>query len=99
MPKEDRKIYAFNEGRYFVTEAHPFMTKHGWKAINPQAARQENPKLKIGQLKTGDVLVTYQGMLRIKEIKFKTVKGSVVYNPRLNGNHDYYADGFLVHNK
>ena len=99
MPKADRKIYAFNGGRYFVTEAHPFMTKDGWKAIDPQAAHQVNPQLKIGQLDIGDELVTRHGLIRLKKIESKTVKNAVVYSPVLDGSEDYYADGYLVHNK
>jgi hypothetical protein len=97
-PRQDWKIYAFNGGRYFVTDSHSFMTTDGWKALNPQVARQENPLLKIGQLKIGDELVTLSGKVRLNKIEFKTVKDSVVYNPKLDGGHDYYADGFLVHN-
>jgi len=98
MPKEDRKIYAFNGGKYFVTESHCFMTQEGWKALNPMIARLDNPKLRIGQLEIGDELVTLKGKMRLKKIDFKIVKNSVVYNPQLDGYHDYYADGFLVHN-
>ncbi len=96
--RQDWKVYAFNGGRYFVTDSHSFMTTDGWKALNPQIARKENPKLKIGQLKIGDELVTLSGKVRINKIEFKTAKDSVVYNPKLDGGHDYYADSFLVHN-
>ena len=99
MPKESRKIYAFNNGRYFVTGSHPFMTRDGWKAIDPPMAQQENPQIKIGQLKIGDELVTYNGSILLKKIKLKTINNSVVYNPVLDGSHEYYADGYLVHNK
>ncbi len=97
-PKEVRKIYSFNDGRYFVTENHPFMTKEGWKALNPQLAQLEQSQIKIGQLNIGDEIVTQKGFVKLKKIKFKTIN-TVVYNPQLDGSHDYYADGFLVHNK
>ena len=101
MPQKDWKIYAFNGGRYFVTENHIFKTTTGWKAINPELARQENPQLKIDKLNINDQLLTLQGTMRIKTIKSKIFKDSVVYNPALdnNSNHEYYADDFLVHNK
>jgi hypothetical protein len=99
MPRQDRKIYAFNGGRYFVTDNHCFMTRDGWKAINPRMAKMENPQLTIGQLKEGDELVTIKGRTPLNRIEFKIIKDSVVYNPKLDGSHEYYADGFLVHNK
>ncbi|MBF0122718.1 MAG: InlB B-repeat-containing protein [Candidatus Omnitrophica bacterium] len=99
LPRAERKVYSFNGGRYFVTESHPFMTTDGWKAMNPRAAHQVNLQLEIGQLKTGDKFVTRNGLIRLEKIEFKTVKDSVVYNPVLDGSHDYFADGFMVHNK
>ena len=30
---EDRKLYSFNGGRYFVTAEHPFKTIDGWKIL------------------------------------------------------------------
>jgi len=98
MPKEDRKIYAFNGGRYFVTGDHLFMTKQGWKAIDPKRAHKQHPQLKVGQLQVGDELVTRTGMISLKKSDFKILKNTGVYNPQLDGSHDYYADGFLVHN-
>jgi len=101
MPKADYKVYSFNGGRYFVTENHPFMTKAGgWVAISPSAAHKDNPRLKIGKIKIGDELVTLNGTILLKKIDYKTFKQSVVYGPALDsdGSHDYYADGYLVHN-
>jgi hypothetical protein len=97
-PKKDWTIYAFNGGRYFVTKNHVFSTTAGWASINPESALRENPQLKIRKLKIGDVLITLQGSMRIEKITSKTAKDSVVYSPELDGNHEYYADGFLVHN-
>jgi Hint-domain len=101
MPRADHRVYAFNGGRYFVTDSHPFMTTEGWKAISPEAAHKLNPQLVIGQLKAGDVLLTRTGTVVLRKIRSKVLKDSVVYTPALNksGTHDYYADGYLVHNK
>ena len=97
-PKKDWKVYAFNGGRYFVTRNHVFQTTTGWAAINPESALRENPQLKIRKLKIGDVLITLKGSMRIEKITSKIIKHSVVYSPELDGDHEYYADGFLVHN-
>ena len=98
MPKRDWVIYSFNGSRYFVTENHVFKTTTGWKALNPMLAQHDNHQLKIGKLSLGDVLLTLKGSVQIKRIRSKTIRHSVVYNPELDGNHEYYADGFLVHN-
>jgi len=98
-PRQDRKIFSLNEGRYFVTEDHPIMTKGGWKALNSKIAQQEHPEVKVGQLKIGDELVTHTGFVRLEKIRFKILRDAVVYNQQLNSSHDYYADGFLVHNR
>jgi len=98
MPRRDWKIYSFNGGRYFVTENHVFKTATGWKAMNPALAMQDHPQIKVEQLKIGDMLITINGPVRLEKIKSKIIKDSVVYNPELDGNHEYYADGYLVHN-
>jgi hypothetical protein len=97
-PKAEHKIYAFNGGRYFVTDAHPFMTREGWKAIDPQASYKVNPQLKVGALKIGDEVATRHGWILLKKIEYKIIN-SVVYDPVLDGSHDYFADGYSVHNK
>jgi len=101
MPKQDRMIYSFNGGRYFVTGNHAFKTTTGWKAIDPKIARLENPQLNITQLNIGDILITIKGLVPLKRIKSKMIKNSVVYSPELDAGsgREYYADGFLVHNK
>ena len=98
-PKQSRKIYAFNGGRYFVTDDHIFMTKNGWEAINPKIAQEKYPEFKVGQLKVGDEFVTHSGFTCLKKIDYKIFKDVVVYEPQLDGSHVYYADGFLVHNR
>ncbi len=53
-----RMLYSFNEGRYFVTSEHRFMTEDGWKAVDPAATAAENPALVVGRLAAGDRLLT-----------------------------------------
>jgi len=98
MPKQDRKIYSFNGGDYFVTVDHLFSSKNGWAAIDPKLAQETHPGLKVTKLAVGSELVTRTAVVRINKIVFKAFKDSIVYNPQLDGSHDYYADGFLVHN-
>lgn len=93
------QIYAFNGGDHFVTPNHPFMTSEGWKAIDPDAARKENPTLEVGKLKIGDVLIKEGGSTeKLEALSAKHYEG-MVYNFEIKDVHEYYADGYLVHNK
>jgi hypothetical protein len=92
-------LYSLNGGKHFVTESHPFMTQEGvWKAFNPEAAKKENPDLVIEELKVGDVLVTRDGTIEVGKVD-RVWKQETVYNIVVDNTHDYYADGYLVHNK
>ena len=97
---EGRKLYSFNGGRYFVTAEHPFKTTDGWKSIDPSKTAEENIGIKVTPLHIGDVLLTENGKVLLKTIDSKNDKSDTqLYNFMLNGDHTYYADGYLVHNK
>jgi len=92
-------LYSLNGGDYFVSETHPFMTKDGtWKAFNPEGAREINPELAIEQLAVGDILVTHDGFVELTQTD-RIWRQETVYNINVSNSHDYYADGYLVHNK
>ena len=94
------KLYGFNGGDAFVTAEHPFMTTKGWKSINPDKTRQENIGITVTPLGVGDTLVTDKGLVRIKSIESHTAPATTkLYNFILSGDHTYYADDYLVHNK
>ncbi|NVN97298.1 hypothetical protein HXX01_03665 [Candidatus Nomurabacteria bacterium] len=100
QPKLNGKLYSFNGGRYFVTEEHPFKTTNGWKSINPKKTANENIGIKVTELKVGDTLITDTGHVLLKTVKSKVGKDDTqLYNFKLDGDHTYYADGYLVHNK
>jgi hypothetical protein len=97
------KLYSINGGDYFVTPEHPFKTITGWKAINPRRLYEEDENLarlldpKV--LHIGDILITETGTVMVKRIESKDVETEMkVYNLMLDGDHTYYADGYLVHN-
>lgn len=101
----DRMLYAFNGGPFFVTAEHPFMTTGGWKSINPDKTVEINTAFNEGDvtgLKVGDTLILENG----KTMTIETIESRdryptemPVYNPSLNGDQTYFADGYLVHNK
>lgn len=53
----ERKLYAFNDGAPFVTAEHPFMTRDGWKSIDPEATFAETGHFRVASLAAGDELV------------------------------------------
>ena len=92
------KVYSINGGKYFVTSAHPFMTKQGWKSFNVKKALEINPTLTITKLKIGDTLITLNGEIILNEFDYVEMSLNV-YNFEVSGTKDYYADKYLVHNK
>ena len=94
-------LYSFNGGDYFVNDDHPFMTTDGWKSLNPaKTALIHGLDLNTTLLKEGDIMITDKGEIKLEKISRKSVLGSTqLYNFNLDGDHTYYADGYLVHNK
>ena len=98
----NRGLYSINGGTAFVSGEHPFMTNAGWKSFRPDATRDENPNLEVGQLVKGDWLQLEDGNfieLAAFEIDDEADPNTQLYNFTLNGNNTYFADGYLVHNK
>ena len=56
-----KPLYALNDGPFFVTADHPFLTETGWKAINPRLT-VGIPNLVIGRLAVGDRLLALAGV-------------------------------------
>ena len=91
-------IYSFNGGEYFVTEAHPFMTTEGRQSINPEATKILYPDLEVTTLRPGSIMISDHGEIPLFIIQSKhTIEP--VYTFTVDGSHDFYADGYLVHNK
>jgi len=93
-------IYGFNGGKAFVTGGHPFWTKDGWKAIDPALTPVEKHNVKTTKLQVGDELWLSDGKrLKITSIDAHDMGSQQVYSPVMDGDHTYYANGILVHNK
>jgi hypothetical protein len=82
-----QKLYGFNDKEPFVTEAHPFMTQDGWK--------------KVSELEVGDTLYRNGlGLDTVDSIESKEIpEDTPVYNFHVDKQENYYAGGYLVHNK
>lgn len=78
--------YTIVAGPYSVnaTAEHPFLTASGYKEAK--------------ELRVGDSLMTIDGEREITSIGYVS-SPTVVYNLKVGGSHEFYANGFAVHNK
>jgi uncharacterized coiled-coil protein SlyX/uncharacterized protein YwbE len=83
------------------TEEHPYFVKDkGWCSFAPHLSAELHD-IEVSQLEPGDFVMDSTG----KWIEIKTIVPEVlaemqtVYNFEIQGNHTYFANGILVHNK
>lgn len=89
-----------NGGIVKLTEEHPLMTQDGWKALDPNKTKNENPSLKVGKLEKGDIVVREDGVKAELENISCWSERVQAYNLILDGSsHSYFANGYLAHNK
>lgn len=99
-------IYGINNYKPFFTAGHAFMTPEGWKAINPLIANEENPSLKVCELKIGDYVYQVSPssagqayhLIEITEISQTILTaGEKIYGLHLiDGPHSYHVHRFVV---
>ncbi|MCP4545737.1 MAG: hypothetical protein GY835_04610 [bacterium] len=77
--------YLVINGRIRVTGSHPFKVGHEWR--------------NTVDLRVGDVLTGEDGKTIYIVCIEKVDKGVRVFNIEVDGNHTFFADGLLVHNK
>ncbi len=99
----NRVLYAINGSRHFITGEHPVRAIDGWCAIEPDLLEHMEPavwaELKPRTLALGDELVTLDGVVTVASID--GIPGPFdlpLYTLLLEGDHTFFADGFLVHN-
>ncbi|MBV8061434.1 MAG: hypothetical protein JO126_02875 [Alphaproteobacteria bacterium] len=92
-------LYGFNGGQAFVTGGHPFRTDQGWKSIDPSLTSKEGHAVDTTPLQIGDRLLTETGSVEVRSIERYPGGPHKVYNPMTDGDHTYFANGLLVHNK
>ena len=95
--EKEYTIYSINNSEAFVTAEHPFKTTTGWKAIDPLETFKTHG-IESNVLEIGDILITKEGTEEVKSINKSTQTTDTVYNLRLDNEHVYYANGYLVHN-
>lgn len=100
----DPYLYGINGGRPFITSEHPLLTVDGWKSIDPALTHLAKPHISyLGttRLNVGDEIITENGTVLVESIERHEVEDKLqtVYNFVLDGDHTYYADGYLAHNR
>jgi hypothetical protein len=97
--KSDAKKYRLNDETYFVTETHPIMTDKGWKSFDPEKTKLIVPAIEVSLLQKGDILIKEDGKQEVLDNTDFITGSHLVYNFGVDNTNDFYANGYLVHNK
>ena len=96
-------LWGFNGIKPFFTANHVFHTTTGLRAIDPTAAKQENPWAEIGSLQVGHSVIHTEDGSSYKPVPISSLASTLancenVYGVHLrSGRRSYHADGYLVH--
>jgi len=95
-----RTLYRMNGSEDFVTWDHPFLREDGkWVSISPENSHRKDTEFFSGTLQNGTVLQTNKGNVTVEGLSSKNYDDDMkLYDLHLDGNHRYYANGFVVHN-
>ncbi|KAK7419301.1 hypothetical protein QQX98_003453 [Neonectria punicea] len=103
VPLQTTLLCGINGDKAFFTAGHVFYTASGLKAVDPNAAKLDNPWLEVGRLGPGHILYRLSpdgsgyDQIEVKTINRKRVEGGQVYGIHLReGCRSYHADGYLV---
>jgi hypothetical protein len=95
----ERHLWSINGSKYFVSDEHPFMTTKWRKSFNPEMTKLEI-NLNTTELKVWDILITENWQEKIESVDYIDADyNTPLYNLILDGDHTYYANSYLVHNK
>ncbi|MBY0316657.1 MAG: hypothetical protein K2Q26_14125 [Bdellovibrionales bacterium] len=95
-----RPLVGFNDEEPFFTPEHPFQTKQGWKSFWPEETYREHGFRVQDILKVGDQVLKDGQWIAVDSVRSQSgLSFQVVYNLVLDGDHTYWANGYLVHNK
>ena len=101
---KNQMCYGINEEPPFFTVGHAFWTTEGWKAVEPDVAREENPHIQFSHLQVGDIVfqIADTNPLLYKPVKIEKITSkafdspSLVYGLHLIDGRSYHANGFAV---
>ena len=104
MLDEGQKLFGFNDDAPFAALHHPFWTTEGWKCLDPETAKEENPDVDFKLLQVGDIVfriaqtepLLYKST-KINRFTFKMLqKPTKIYGLHLDGPRSYHANGYAV---
>ncbi len=100
-------LYAPDDTSPFMTSDHPLLTITGWKSFSPKGSLKLVPELSVSRLQKGDILLKASMLkltpilshLYLRQIQVGFPPHSAyVYDLHLDGDHTYYANGYVAHN-
>ena len=98
------KIFGFNNDTPFAALHHPFWTTEGWKCLDPETAKEENPDVDFKLLQVGDTIfriadtkpLVYEP-IKIRQFTYHILQEPTkIYGLHLNGRASYHANGYAV---
>lgn len=91
-----------DSGRTLIlTDSHPLLTRHGWKAINPDKAREEHHhNIPMTELTEADEILSFNDCyVGINSIRYREdLIGCTVYNIDVEEVDTYFVEGIVAHN-
>jgi hypothetical protein len=100
--KDDIIEFILSNGTIInATTEHPFwVIDKGWSSYSPERTIMDH-NMKVSKIESGDVLMDVEGNhVTLLSMNDNNTEFKKVYNILMSeGNHTYYADGILVHNK
>ena len=95
-----RPLVGLNDDEPFFTPEHPFQTAQGWKSFWPEETYREHGFRVQDILQLGDQVLKEGQWIAVQSVRSQSgLSFQVVYNLVLDGDHTYWANGYLVHNK
>ena len=99
-----QKLVGFNDDTPFAALHHPFWTTEGWKCLDPDTAKEENPDVDFKLLQVGDVVfhISQTDPLLYQPIKIRRFVFTILQEPtkiyglHLDGPRSYHANGYAV---
>lgn len=101
LETQNSVIYTinFDDGTYLnITGSHPMLTERGWVCAESTFGNSHNVTIESVVLKLGDKVKTESGWKKVVSITQK-YNSETLYNISVDNNHNYFANGVLLHNK
>tara|TARA_R110000751_G_scaffold137379_2_gene240804 strand:+ start:2953 stop:4416 length:1464 start_codon:yes stop_codon:yes gene_type:complete len=108
----DNTLYGINGENPWFTGMHPFYTEEGWACADPQLFLEawpddyydlahQNSCMEMLTLKVGSRVFLVDEWVDVDNMPelFNVRSDFTTYNLRVTGDHTFFANGYLVHNK